>query len=217
MSSLEADAVRWEVRLHSPILPLDVFLPFLAFQGLSRFAPSISLPLALAMVAVFPLLSCAICLLRTQSLEAVGITTLAALAVCIIAAEAGAGPRVAPLFISPTFGVVLLASLVRRTPAFFLFARQVHAGYGRQRLHAYHALLRVPTYRTAFRRMTLVWGLVAVIEFAVQIALVTTLHPPLLTIVSSIVKFGTIIGVTAWTMGYARSRPRPMAEEEGEA
>lgn len=212
MSSPQADAVRWEVRLHSPILPLDVFLPFLAFQGLSRFAPSVPLGLALAMVGVFPLVSCAICLLRTQSLETVGITTLAALAVCVVAAEVGAGPRVAPLFISLVFGGVLLVSLAGRTPAFSLFARQVHAGYHRRRLHAYGALLRVPTYRAAFRRMTLVWGLVAVVEFALQIVFVITLHPPLATIVSSVVKFGTIIGVTAWTMVYARGRPRPTAD-----
>jgi hypothetical protein len=208
MSSPDADAVRWEVRLHSPILPLDVFLPFLAFQALSRFVPSLSLEGALAISAVFPIVSCLICLVRARILEAVGVTALAALAVSVVAALLGAGPRVAPLFISLTFGVVLLASLALRRPAFFLFARQVHAGYSRERLHAYGAVLSVPAYRAAFRQMTLVWGLVGVIEFAVQILLYVALHPPLLTILSTVLKFGSIIGVTAWTMVYARRRSR---------
>ena len=212
MSSREAEGVRWEVRLHSPILPLDVFLPFLVFQGLSRFVPSLSLEGALAVAAVFPVISCLVCVVRARMPEVVGITTLIALLIAVFAAEVGAGPRVAPLLISLTFGLVLLASLALPTPAFFLFARQVHAGYSRRRMRTYDGLLRVPTYRAAFRRMTLVWGVVGVVEFVVQLLLYLTLHAALLTILSTVLKFGSIIGVTAWTMVYARRRSQPMAQ-----
>ena len=212
MSSREGESVRWEVRLHSPILPLDVFLPFLVFQGLSRFFPSLSLEGALAIAAVFPVISCLICVVRARMPEVVGITTLIALLIAVFAAELRAGPRVAPLFISLTFGLVLLGSLVLPTPAFFLFARQVHSGYSRERMRRYLALLHLPSYRAAFRLMTLVWGVVGIVEFGVQLLLYLTLHSALLTIFSTVLKFGSIIGVTAWTMVYARRRSRRLAE-----
>ena len=198
-----------------PSLVISGACPFVTYQLLMAYVPSLSKVTALAISAIFPAAHGIAGIVRRRYLDFIGIMVLIGIAVTIVATYVGGDPKLLLIresFVTGALGLVALSSFLWRRPLLFYIGRQFSAGQDRERLAQFNGLWARPGGRHTFRMMTAVWAVGWLGEFALRVAMVETLTIPQVLAVSPFV-FNTInIGLMAWTVAYVRRRRRRALE-----
>ena len=89
-------------------------------------------------------------------------------------------------------------------PLMFYFGRHFEAGDDPARRAQFDASWQRPGVRAVHRRITGVWGVAFVGEFAIRVALIYTLSPAWVLVLSPLILGAITIGTLTWTFAYVR-------------
>lgn len=106
------------------------------------------------------------------------------------------------------FGLLCLASLVRRRPLMFYIGRALSAGGDRARLEAYDALWQMPTGARTFRIITCAWGFGLMAEAGLRVVLAVLLPTGPFLAASPVLAAVVIGGLFAFTVWFSRRARR---------
>lgn len=203
-----------------PTLVLDIACPYLAYQYLRQQTPQMSPSLALLLSGVFPVLNNIRSLVRSRTLDIIGIVILVGIVVGAASAFVTGDPKLLLIresFVTGALAVVCLASLLWPRPLLFYIGRDFSTGHDPARVAEFNAMWERPGARRVFRVMTVVWGLGWLAEFALKIVLVLALTIPQVLVVGPIESNGITIALILWTIRYANeSRRRGEAAQKAE-
>jgi intracellular septation protein A len=190
-------------------------LPFLLYQILTR--RGVATVPALSVGALFPVASTLVSWVRTRRADVIGIISLCFIAVSVATSLISGNATfvlVKESFLTGLFGLAFLGSLAAPRPLMFYLGRQFSTQGDPQGMATWNARWAIPAFRAVLRRMTLIWGLVFVVEALVRVALVFLLPVSTFLIVSQVLAYA-VIGLTIrWTMAYGkRMRERAAAQE----
>ena len=189
-------------------LAVDVALPWITVQLLDR-AWGVPIVPAFAAAAIFPAASILLSWRRHRRPEFIGIGVLATILTGIAIALLTNDVRFAVLKAAPgfgLFGIACLLSLGRERPLMFFVSRQFSAGGDEAKAAAWTARLRNAGFRRAMRVLTIVWGLACLLEATLGVAAAFLLPPGAALVAEPVLGIGTVVGLLAWTMAYARRR-----------
>jgi hypothetical protein len=189
-------------------LIVDVGLPWLTVQLLER-AWAVPVVPALAAAAIFPASSVLVAWAGRRRADWIGLAVLTTIAAGVATALSTGDARLAVLRGAPAFGLfglACLASLRWGTPLMFFVSRWFTAAGDEAKAAAWTARLAEPGFRRAMRRLTLIWGLASLGECALGIAAAFALAPVTAMVVEPVLGIGTVAGLLAWTLGFARRR-----------
>lgn len=191
-----------------PALLIDGACPFLTYQLLTTYAPSISTVRALIISGVFPMAHSGIGLVRRRYLDIIGIIVLVGIAVSLVATMLGGGAKLLLLresFVTGALGVVALSSFAWPRPLMFYIGQQLSAGGDAEARGRFDALWEErPRARRTFRMLTLVWTVGWLGEFALRVVMIESLTVAQVLAISPIVFNAINIGLMAWTFAYVR-------------
>ncbi len=102
------------------------------------------------------------------------------------------------------FGIVLLISLLFPRPALFYLARAVRAQNDEQHFARFNAGWAWPQIRFFYRKLTAIWGCVAIVHLLVQAVLAFTLPISVMLVLGPVLSFIIITPVAHWSRRAAR-------------
>lgn len=202
-----------------PTLVFDVALPIIAFNVLTRYG--VSTLVALVAGGIFPAANNVHAWIKTGRLEPIGIIVMTFLAVGTAASLISGSVFFALIkesFLTATFGLICLGSLVFGRPLLFVVMRQFVAGDDPERIAWWNGLWEIPPFRRAQRIVTGAWGVVYLVEALVRVAFALVLAPATVVAISPVMAFGVMILMIMWTRRYMMAfRARRMRELEAQA
>jgi len=137
----------------------------------------------------------------------VALVSLASIAVSMIAVALGGSPKLLLIresFFTGAFGIACLVSLALPRPLMFYFGRHFTAGRDAASIAEFDSGWQRSEFRHVARLITVVWGVASLLEFLVRVALVYTLSPAAVLVVSPIILGGPLIATIVWTFAYIR-------------
>ena len=186
-----------------PTLVMDVAMPIIAFNLLTRCGvPTLW---ALAVGGLFPGANNLQAWVRSRRLEPLGIIVMMFL---VIGTAGSLISRsvffmlIKESFLTATFGLICLGSLLAQRPLIFYITRQFVAGEDPQRIEWWNGLWEYPRFRTAQRFVTAVWGIAYLIEALVRVGCALLLSPTQVVAISPVTAFGVLVALIAWTRRY---------------
>jgi len=199
-----------------PTLIFDVAMPIVAFNVLTR--EDVSTLWALVAGGLFPALNNLRVWARSRRLEPLGIIVMTFLAVGTAASLISGSVFFALIkesFLTATFGLICLGSLLAERPLMFYINRQFVAGDDPVRLEWWNGLWQYPHFRAAQRLVTAVWGIAYLVEALVRVGLALVLSPAQVVAISPVMAFGVMIVLIAWTRRYMLAlRERRVREQQ---
>jgi len=186
-----------------PTLVLDVALPLSVFFLLTNYG--VSTLWALVAGGISPALNNVRIWARSRRLEPVGMIVMTFLAVGTAASLISGSVFFALIkesFLTATFGLICLGSLLAERPLLFHIMRQFVAGDDPVRLAWWNGLWQYPYFRAAQRFVTAVWGVVYLVEALLRIGFALVLAPAQVIVLSHLMAFGALIALIAWTRRY---------------
>ncbi|MFI8264377.1 MULTISPECIES: VC0807 family protein [unclassified Streptomyces] len=173
---------------------------------------------ALLASGAWPVLDSAVMVAWRRKLDEFAIVTLVFLVITAVVSLVGAQSTQALLVkdsvVTGLFGVLCLATLLAPRPLMFYFGRKFGTDGTPAGVAYYNGLWQFEGFRNAQRRMTLVWGVVYLIEAAVRIALSFVLDTSTMVTLSPFMIYGTLGGLALWTVRFVK---RTKAEGEKRA
>jgi hypothetical protein len=198
-----------------PTFVIAAAFPYITYQLLTNYAPSISKVMALAISASFPAAHSLIGIVRRRSLDIIGIIVVVGIVVSVVATLLGGDPKMLLLresLVTGALGFIALSSLMWKRPLIFYMARQMSAGQDPALGARFETLWQRPRGRRTFRVMTCVWGTAWIVQFGLRIVMVEMLTIPIVLAVSPFVFTAINVGLFAWTFAYARRVRRRAAQ-----
>jgi intracellular septation protein A len=189
-----------------PTLIYDVALPIIAFNLLTKYG--VSTLLALVAGGIFPAANNVVSYIKTRRLEPLGIIVMIFLAVGTAASLISGSVFFALIkesFLTATFGLICLFSLLAERPLMFYIVRQFVAGDDSVRLEWWNGLWQFESFRRSQRVATTVWGVAYIIEALVRVAFALVLSPAEVVAISPVMAFGVMILLIMWTRRYMTS------------
>jgi hypothetical protein len=190
------------------VLLLDIVLPVLTVFLLERNGVA-ALP-AYAAASFFPIASVIGAWLRQRSVDVIGIGVVFGVGSGLLLGLVTADPRFALVRAAPgfaLFGIACLISLATARPLMFFVARAFAAGGDAARVAAWNQRLGFPRFHATMRRLTLVWGVTALIAASLGIACAFLLPGQVALIAEPLVAFGAVGALLAWTRSVQRRAP----------
>ncbi|MFE2141451.1 VC0807 family protein [Streptomyces sp. NPDC059456] len=173
---------------------------------------------ALLASGAWPVLDSAVMVAWRRKLDEFAIVTLVFLVITAVVSLVGAQSAQALLVkdsvITGLFGLLCLATLLTPRPLMFYFGRKFGTDGTPAGVAYYNDLWRFEGFRNAQRRMTLVWGVVYLIEAAVRVVLSYVLDTSTMVTLSPFMIYGTLGGLALWTVRFVK---RTKAEGERRA
>ncbi|MFF3858231.1 VC0807 family protein [Streptomyces sp. NPDC002209] len=173
---------------------------------------------ALLASGAWPVLESAIMVAWRRKLDEFAIVTLVFLVITamvpLVGAQSAQALLVKDSVVTGLFGLLCLATLLAPRPLMFYFGRKFGTDGTPAGVAYYNDLWRFEGFRNTQRRMTLVWGVVYLIEAAVRIVLSFVLDTSTMVALSPFMIYGTLGGLALWT---ARFVKRAKAEGEKRA
>ncbi|MGE3913932.1 MAG: VC0807 family protein [Chloroflexota bacterium] len=202
------------------LLP-NVVLPWIIYQWLtSRGVSTIS---ALMATAVVPLAVTLYSWLRDRRVDALGIMTLAFVAIGLVTSLISGDPifyLVKESLLTGVWGLIMLGSLLASRPLTFYFGRQFMSGGDPERAAFFDRLWEVPEFRALQRKLSIIWGGGLIAEALVRVGLVYALPIPVFLIVSPAMGLGVtalLIGMSVVLGRRGQLRMRRMQQERKQA
>ena len=199
-----------------PTLVFDVALPIVLFNLLAGYG----VPTLWALVAggVSPALNNLRVWIRSRRLEPLGLIVIGFLAIGTAASLISGSVFVALIkdsFLTATFGLICLGSLLAARPLMFYFIRQFVAGDDPARIELWNGLWQNAEFRTAQRFVTAVWGIAYLVEALLRVGFALTLAPAQVVAISPVMGFGVLIALIAWTRRHLLAlRERRIREQQ---
>ena len=205
-----------------PSLLVNGVLVYLIYTLVKSYTSASDL-VALLASSVPALLGEIVTIIRHRQLDVLGIIVLAFLAVSALISFIGGDPRlllVRESFLTVVLGVVSILSLLFPKPIWFYIIRYFATGNDLAKASAFNARWQFPAFRRYMRIITVVWGIVYLVEFPVRVFMVYHLSIQQYLAIGPIVFYAVTFAVIAFTIAYARrtiSRMmtmRPQSEEK---
>lgn len=197
-----------------PTLVLDLALPVGVFFLLTSYG--VSTLSALVASGLSPAINNVRVWARSHRLEPVGLIVMTFLAVGTAVSLISGSVFFALIkesFLTATFGLICLGSLLAQRPLLFHIMRQFVAGDDPVRLEWWNGLWQYPHFRAAQRFVTAVWGVVYLVEATLRIGFALVLSPAQVIVISHLMAFGVLIALIAWSRRYMLAvRQRRMRE-----
>ena len=187
-------------------IALNALVPVVVYRLAKRYLSAAEVT-ALGAAALFPLGLGLLELSRTRTLDPVAIVSLMSIAVSIIAVTLGGSPKLLLIresFFTGAFGIACLASLAFPRPIMFYFGRHFAAGRDPASIAEFDSGWQRSEFRRVARLITVVWGVASLVEVLVRVALVYTLPPAAVLVVSPIILGALLIATIVWTFAYVR-------------
>ena len=186
-----------------PTLVCDVAMPIVAFNVLTSYG--VSTLWALLAGGLFPAINNLRVWARSRRLEPLGIIVMIFLVIGTVASLISGSVFVALIkdsFLTATFGLICLGSLLAERPLMFYVIRQFVAGDDPVRLEWWNSLWQEPNFRTAQRLVTAVWGIAYLVEALLRVGFAEVLPPAQVVTISPVMAFGVMILLITWTRRY---------------
>jgi hypothetical protein len=186
-----------------PTLVLDVAVPIIVFTVLTRLG--VSTLWALIPGGLAPALNNLRVWLKSGRLEPLGIIVIGFLLIGTLASIISGSVffvLIKESFLTGTFGVICLGSLLASRPLMFYINRQFAAGDDPVLLEWWNGLWRYDDFRAGIRFVTAVWGFAYLIEALLRVALALVLPPARVVVLSPVMAFGVLIALIVWNQRY---------------
>jgi intracellular septation protein A len=186
-----------------PTLVFDVAMPILAFNALTSYG--VSTLWALVAGGLFPAINNLRVWAKSRRLEPLGIIVMIFLVIGTAASLISGSVFFALIkesFLTATFGLICLGSLLAERPLMFYIIRQFVAGNDPVRVEWWNSLWQYPDFRAAQRLVTAVWGIAYLVEALLRVGFALLLPPAQVVAISPVMAFGVMIVLIAWTRRY---------------
>jgi len=183
-----------------PTFLFDVALPIVLYNLLVR--QGLPVLWALVVSGLSPALNSLRVWLKTGRVEPLGIIVLAFLAIGTAASLVTGSvffTLIKDSFLTGTFGLLCLVSLLARRPLMFAIVGQFVAGGDPARISWWDGLWQYAAVRSGMRFVTVVWGIAYLIEAFVRVGLALVLTPGQVVAISPVMGFGTMVLLIIWT------------------
>src|SRR5215471_7210986 len=186
-----------------PTLVCDVAMPIVAFNVLTSYG--VSTLWALIAGGLFPAINNLRVWARSHRLEPLGIIVMIFLVIGTAASLISGSVFFALIkesFLTATFGLICLGSLLAERPLMFHIIRQFVAGDDPVRIEWWNSLWQYPDFRAAQRLVTAVWGFAYLVEALLRVGFALFLPPAQVVAISPVMAFGVMIVLITWTRRY---------------
>src|SRR5437763_9203820 len=218
-SLAQPPSFRTTIRNLLPSILVNGVLVYLIYTLLKSYT-SVSDLVALLLSSVPALISEIVTIVRQRQLDVLGIIVLAFLAISALISFIGGDPRLLLIresFLTVVLGVVCIVSLLFPRPIWFYIIRYFATGNDPAKASAFNARWQFPAFRSYIRIITVVWGIVYLVEFPVRVFMVYHLSIQQYLAIGPIVFYAVTFAVIAFTIAYARrmiSRLMAMRQRE---
>ena len=206
MSSSQAPTTERHSRRLPPVLFVDIAGTTIVFLLVTQLFPGLPTFAASAIAALVPIFSCIITFLQKRRAEVLGIIVMAGFLIGTIAALLGLDKLLLFPLITGSFSIMFLGSLLFPRPLAFYLGRELVSRNDPGRIAQFNDLWQYPDARSAFKLMTITWGLVTLLEFILQLLLFLQLPTSLFAIISPLLKVAVYVAILIWTILFARHR-----------
>src|SRR5215469_6942662 len=196
-------AGKFSFRQMLPTLIYDVALPIVAFNLLTKYG--VSTLLALVTGGIFPAANNIMVWIKSRRLEPLGIIVMIFIAVGTAASLISGSAFFALIkdsFLTATFGLICLLSLLAERPLMFYVNRQFVAGDDPVRLKWWNGLWQFENFRRSQRLVTTVWGVSSTTEALLRVAFALVMSPAQVVAISPVMAFGVMTLLIMWTRRY---------------
>jgi len=183
-----------------PSLLLDMILPVVSFGLLT--SAGVTTVHALVASGIPPAIHALYDWFRSGRVEPLGIVVLLFLAVGAATSLLTGSVFIALIkdsFLTATFGLICLGSLLAERPLLFTITRQFAAGNDPVRRRIWEARWSIAGFRHAQRAVTIVWGVAYLIEAVVRVVAALRLTPQQVVVASPVLSFGVTVALILWT------------------
>jgi hypothetical protein len=199
-----------------PTLVFDVVMPIAAFNLLTSYG--VSTLRALVACGLFPAINNLRVWARSRRLEPLGIIVMTFLVIGTAASLISGSvffTLIKESFLTASFGLICLGSLLVQRPLMFYINRQFVAGDDPERLEWWNGLWQYPRFRASQRLVTAVWGISYLVESLLRVGFAELLSPAQVVAISPVMAFGVMIVLIAWTRRYMLAlRERRIQEQQ---
>jgi intracellular septation protein A len=186
-----------------PTLVFDVAMPIVAFKVLTSYG--VSTLWALIAGGLFPAINNLRVWAESRRLEPLGIIVVIFLVIGTATSLISGSVFFALIkdsFLTATFGLICLGSLLAERPLMFYVIRQFVAGNDPERIEWWNSLWQYSTFRAGQRLVTSVWGIAYLVEALLRVGFALFLPPAQVVAISPVMAFGVMIVLIAWTRRY---------------
>jgi hypothetical protein len=207
------------IRSLLPSILVNGVLVYLIYTLLKSYT-SVSDLVALLLSSVPTLISEIVSISRQRQLDVLGIIVLAFLAISALISFIGGDPKLLLIresFLTVVLGVVCIVSLLFPRPIWFYIIRYFATGNDAAKAPVFNSRWQYPAFRSYIRIITVVWGIVYLVEFPVRVFMVYHLSIQQYLAIGPIVFYAVTFAVIAFTIAYARrmiSRLTAMRQRE---
>lgn len=187
-------------------IALNIGIPYLIYTVAHNYFHASEI-LALTLSSVYPIFDIIIEFYKDHTLNFISVIVLIGTVTGIIGALISGDPKLVLIresFFTFLLGLACFVTLIFGKPLMFYFAREFVAGKDAKKRKEFTEILQHKRARNLFRLITLVWGIVYVVEFIVKIFIVYTFSISLTLIVSPISTYGFTFAALAWTFWYSK-------------
>ncbi|MEV7419381.1 VC0807 family protein [Streptomyces sp. NPDC089919] len=209
-----AAAIGWVLTIGlNVIAPIITYNTLVDDHGWSEFS-------ALLVSSAWPVLDSAVMVAWRRKLDEFALVTLVFMVVTAVVSLVGAHSARALLIkdsaITGLFGLLCLCTLLASRPLMFYFGRKFATDGTPESTAWWNGMWQYEGFRTTMRTMTLVWGVVYLIEAAVRVVLSYTLDTKTMVALSPVLIYTVLGGLAVWTAMYGK-RSKRRGEERAAA
>jgi hypothetical protein len=186
-----------------PTLLVNGVAPFLVYTLLHAHMSQLH---ALMVTALVPLADGIVGLVRQRRINAFGALVFLSLVLSSLLVLVGGSPRlilVRESALSGLFGVLMLLSLFWPQPLVYYLARHFVAPSASAGWHTFQRAATSPRFRSFLRLLTVIWGLVTVLDAGLNTYLAFHLSVGTFLAVTPLARYGMMGGTFVWTLAHA--------------
>jgi hypothetical protein len=204
-------SVRAIFRSLLPSILVNGVLVYLIYINLKSHT-SVSDLVALLVSSIPALASEVVSLVRHRRLDVLGVIVLAFIAVSAVIGLISGDPKLLLIresFLTVVFGVTCIVSLFFARPILFYIIRYFATGNDPAKSPLFDARWENPLFRRYFRLVTLVWGIVYIVEFPIRVYLVYHLTTRNYLAIGPLVFYGILLALIAFSIALRRRMVQP--------
>ncbi|QBD74939.1 hypothetical protein EPA93_02610 [Ktedonosporobacter rubrisoli] len=191
-----------------PSILLNGVLVLVVYQ-LAKHFTSASDVNALLLSALPALIGTIISLIRQHRVDVLGAFSLVTIAVSLGLSFMTGDARLLLIresFLTMLFGIICLISLLFQKPVWYYIIGYFITGNNREQMAAYDGAWReFSAFRIYIRNVTILWGVIYVVEFLIRLVLIYTLSIPLVLLISPFLLTGLTVLASGITFLYGQS------------
>jgi hypothetical protein len=221
-ASLAPPSLRATLRGLLPSILVNGVLVYLIYSFLKSHTSASDLA-ALLVSSVPALIGEIVTIVRQRQLEVLGTIVLAVIAVTAVISAIGGDAKLVLIresFVTVVLGAACILSLLlprlSPRPLLFYIIRYFATGNDPAKAPPFDARWQSPAFRRYIRIVTLVWGIVYLVEFPVRVLMVNGLSVQQYLAIGPVVFYGVLFGVIAFTLAYGRRVVRHITEMRGQ-